>query len=447
VNVPRREELPVNYWLEHCLPPRDRKPGVTWDVFISYRSLDRSWATALYDMLKQRGYEIFLDQYVLVPGQGLATQLAENLDRSNSGVLVWSERAADSGWVKNELNAMISRRTASEGGPDPFYFIVASVDGKKPPGLADGSLYLDFSQYPDGPTGAEIVKLAAGLQGQPPQPGAVSRIAAVEQQFSKEPAELRALAKVGRFDEIVKRAQNAQSVAYTTSATLHGVAVDQLIRARQYPLALEAVQSGLALFPSSLRLRQLQGLALRRNKQIDDARFQLELLAEEGHRDPETLGMLAAVYADLWEAKLRAGSAGEARNDLEQSRNLYREGFTKVPTDTYVGINAASKTALLGDIEGARALARLVLTRITEQRKEPKKVPADYWELATEAEAQLLLGEYPVATTLYHDAKVANGSEKGSIDSTKLQVERLLSVLPVPVEARRALTAEFGIAD
>jgi hypothetical protein len=396
-------------------------------------------------MLKQCNYQVFLDQYVLVPGQGLATQLADNLERSSSGVLVWSERAADSGWVKNELNAMISRRTASEGTADAFFFIVASVDGKKPPGLTDGSLYLDFSEYPDGPTGVEIVKLTAGLQGLPPPPEAVSRITEIERQFAKEPAELRALAKTGHFAEIIKRVQNTESRAYTTSATLHGVAVDQLIRAKQYPLALQAVESGLARFPSSLRLRQLKGLALRRNKQIDDARFLLVLLTEEGHRDPETLGMLAAVHADLWEEKLRAGAASEAKDDLEVSRDLYREGFEKVPTDTYVGINAASKTALLGDLEKARVYARLVLARIVERRKEPKKVPSDYWEVATEAEAQLLLGEYRVATELYHQARVANGSEKGSIEATKLQVERLLGVLPVPPESRQALIAEFQI--
>jgi hypothetical protein len=35
--------------------------------------------------------------------------------------------------------------------------------------------------------------------------------------------------------------------------------------------------------------------------------------------------------------------------------------FTKVPTDTYTGINAAAKTALLGDLDRARTLADQVL--------------------------------------------------------------------------------------
>src|SRR5262245_61986659 len=133
----------MNYWLEHCEPPRARPVGVEWDVFISYRSLDRAWAIALYDMFAQCSYKIFLDQFVLVPGQGLETQLGENLRQSASGVLVWSERTADSGWVKREFNAMVTRQTASENGPFPFHFVVAALDKKEPPGLSGGSLYLD----------------------------------------------------------------------------------------------------------------------------------------------------------------------------------------------------------------------------------------------------------------------------------------------------------------
>src|SRR4051794_36775895 len=135
----------MNYWLEHCEPPRPRPPGIDWDVFVSYRSLDRSWAIALYDLLAQRGYRVFFDQFVLVAGQGLATQLGENLQRSNSGVLLWSERSSDSRWVKNEFNAMIARQNATADGPNPFHFVVAALDRKEPPGLATGTLYIDFS--------------------------------------------------------------------------------------------------------------------------------------------------------------------------------------------------------------------------------------------------------------------------------------------------------------
>jgi hypothetical protein len=37
-----------NYWIEHCAPPRPRPQGIEWDLFISYRSLDRSIAGGPY---------------------------------------------------------------------------------------------------------------------------------------------------------------------------------------------------------------------------------------------------------------------------------------------------------------------------------------------------------------------------------------------------------------
>lgn len=435
----------MNYWIEHCEPPRTRPPGIKWDVFISYRSLDRTWAIALYDMLAQCGYTVFLDQFVLVAGHGLETQLGDNLRQSASGVLVWSERTADSKWVTRELNAMIKRQTDTEDGPHPFFFVVAALDKKEPPGLTGGSLYLDFSDYPDGPMGADIVRLTAGLQGKPLKREAVERVATFERTLREEPAELRALAKIRRYADILERI-TGEAPAYTTSATLPSLAIDQLIRAKEYQRALEGVKVARARFPGSLRLRQLQGLALRRDGQIDEAAYQLTLLREKGHEDPETLGILAAVYADIWEAKLKHGDARGARDALEQSRNLYRDSFRKVPTDTYVGINAASKSALLGELDVAREIADEVLLRLAEMRAARGGGPlSDYWDRVTEPEGLLIKGECARALALYHEARIAHQHETGSIESTGKQVERLLGVLEVPADVRTALKAEFGL--
>ncbi len=435
----------MNYWIEHCAPPRPRPSGIEWDVFVSYRSLDRSWAIALYDMLTQCGYKVFVDQFVLVPGQGLATQLGQNLRRSNSGVLLWSERTSDSKWVGNELDAMVSRRNATADGPNPFYFIVAALDRTDPPGLEGGSLYIDFSDYPDGPAGIDIVRLTCGLQGKPLNPPAVARLVAFENEMKTEPAKLRAMAKAERFQEILDRV-TSDDPAYTTSATIPAVAVDQLIRGKKYGEALAALDVALARFPSSLRLRQFRGLALRRSGRVDDAAYHLNLLFEQGHDDPETLGMLGAVYADIWEAKLAAGDANGARDALEQSRNLYRDAFRKVPSDTYVGINAASKSALLGELDVARAIAADVAKRLDEARVARGGTPAaDYWERATEAEALLVQGKAAEALVLYHDARIAFQHEVGSIESTAKQLGRLLAVLAVPADVLAKLRSEFGL--
>ena len=49
----------VRPWLEHAPKPPPRN-GNSYDAFISYRSSDRAWAMALYDVLKLAGWESVL---------------------------------------------------------------------------------------------------------------------------------------------------------------------------------------------------------------------------------------------------------------------------------------------------------------------------------------------------------------------------------------------------
>jgi len=435
----------MNYWIEHCEPPRPRSENIEWDGFISYRSLDRVWAIALYDMLTQCGYKVFLDQFVLVAGQGLASQLGKNLERSASGVLIWSKNTADSRWVENELDSMAARKNNTTGTAFPFYFVVASLDGQQPPGLQGGQLYLDFSEYPDGPMSADLVRLTCGLQGKPLSPAAVGRVVMFDQSVKEELAQLRALARTELFDRILARVASNDPV-YMISATLSGVATDLLIRGKRYPEAIQAVELALQRFPHSLRLQQLHGLALRRAGKLDDAAYELNLLLEQGHRDTETLGILAAVWADLWERRQASNDASGARDALENSRDLYKEGFSKVPTDTYAGINAASKSALLGDMDEAVTLADRVLRRLKERENERGGGPSlDYWERVTEPEALLIKGDWAQVVALYHAARVAHQHERGSIQSTATQLARLLGVLEVPDAIKQKLITEFNL--
>lgn len=437
-------------WIDCCEPPRPRPEDMDWDVFLSYRSLDRRWTIALYDILRQCGYQVFLDQFALVAGQGLTSQLGDNLERSASGVLIWSARTGDSAWVKAEIDAMHAKQKNSQRSDFPFFYVVASPDGQKPPGLLAGQLYLDFSAYPEGPSGAELVKLISGLQGKPPREEAVRLALQYDTALKKEPAELQALADAGLVEDIVAKVKG-DDPAYTTTAQLPSLAVELLIRGKHYApmepgLAGEALAAAQERFPDSVRLRQLQGLLLRRMGELKKAQYVLAKLLADSQRDTETLGLLAAVWADLWTTREREGDAAGARDALEESRALYAEGFQKLPTDTYTGINAASKAALLGDLEQAQALATQVLARLKDQREARGGCPAsDYWERVTEPEALLLTGDVEGALKLYHETRVAHQGEKGSIDSTAQQLKRLLAVLPLENSAKEALMREFRL--
>lgn len=63
------------------LAPRGplKGPGDRWDVFLSYRSISRPWVLRLYDTLRFLDYEVFMDQFVLTPHEGLQRQLEVGL--------------------------------------------------------------------------------------------------------------------------------------------------------------------------------------------------------------------------------------------------------------------------------------------------------------------------------------------------------------------------------
>src|SRR5689334_16381473 len=60
-----------NEWLKYAPPPRALGPNDKWNVFLSYRSVNRSWVLNLYDILRQQGQTVFIDQCVLTAGDPL----------------------------------------------------------------------------------------------------------------------------------------------------------------------------------------------------------------------------------------------------------------------------------------------------------------------------------------------------------------------------------------
>lgn len=87
-------------WTTFAPEPADLGQDKKYHVFISYRSVERRWVLALYDILTGLGYKVFLDQYVLTAADPLAYTLGEALDASQSAILVWSNRFEDSEWCK-----------------------------------------------------------------------------------------------------------------------------------------------------------------------------------------------------------------------------------------------------------------------------------------------------------------------------------------------------------
>jgi class 3 adenylate cyclase/tetratricopeptide (TPR) repeat protein len=177
-------------------------------------------------------------------------------------------------------------------------------------------------------------------------------------------------------------------------------------------VAYDIVAEGAKLFPENVQLRQLLGLALARSGASETANAVLHALYKEGHRDEETLGLLARTYKDLGNFQ----RAFEFYSTAYQSSRGY-----------YSGINAATSALMLGKRPEAEVIAREVLAQCRRRIDETSSgAPDRYWLLSTLGEASLLLQEWDEAEDWYAQAIQAAGRDWGSLQSTARNARLLL---------------------
>lgn len=79
------------------------KPPVPFSVFISYAQKDLPTAKRFHDALTRPGIAPFLAETSVHPGQSLDASIHEAIKSADIFVLFWSEHAAASDWVRDEL--------------------------------------------------------------------------------------------------------------------------------------------------------------------------------------------------------------------------------------------------------------------------------------------------------------------------------------------------------
>jgi class 3 adenylate cyclase len=207
-------------------------------------------------------------------------------------------------------------------------------------------------------------------------------------------------------------------------------AVDRHLRQGEPLLAYNAVQEGLARWPQNLRLRQLKGLATARSGDTERANALLRELADAGHADAETLGILARTHKDL--ALRAADGPGRARH-LAAAFAIYQRAYERaraaasVADVGYTGINAAAIAVLQNQLDCARQIAGEVRSQCLRAGVSGTN---DYWLAATLGEASLILGQREEAAAHYaHAAQVVAGSP-GNLASTRRQAALLAQHLP-----------------
>ncbi|HJQ33437.1 MAG TPA: toll/interleukin-1 receptor domain-containing protein [Pyrinomonadaceae bacterium] len=152
-------------WLQFAPKPRGLSDGEKWNVFLSYRSVSRTWVLNLYDVLRELGHKVFIDQCVLKVGDPLIKGLQSALNTRQAGVLIWSSATGDSEWVEREYEVLEKLSMEKPG----FQFVPVKLDASKLPAFAERRIFLDFSSYPDGPNGGELLRLLHAIVGAPPR--------------------------------------------------------------------------------------------------------------------------------------------------------------------------------------------------------------------------------------------------------------------------------------
>ena len=413
-------------WLDLAPKPDALPAGKEWHVFLSYRSVNRPWVLALYDVLNVLGYKIFLDQYVLTAAAPLAIALGDALDASAGAVMIWSGSYEDSEWCKQEFAKLETMQSQKKG----FRYVIARIDESEVAGLAATKLWIDFSKQREGPAGSGLLSLLYGLKGQPLPPAAVKLAAEVDAQMRDGLLSVKAARDAGDADALVALAET-DDMAWTGSPMLMCSVAEGLIAMNKTPEAIKVLDRVEAAFPKALRPKQLRGLALARSQQTMKAQLLLGKLYAAGEIDPETLGVLARTWMD------RYNQSGD-QLFLLKSRDLYRQAFEAFPTDYYTGINAASKSLLAGEKETAAQLAARVQKVVGD-----KPVANDYWMTATAAELQLLQAKFPEAAALYRAAVVMAPGDKASHESTHAQAKLLSQTLGASDEQCALIDAAF----
>lgn len=164
------------------------------------------------------------------------------------------------------------------------------------------------------------------------------------------------------------------------------------------------------------RWKQLYALALSKSGMPVAAKDFLEKVYRENPEDAETAGILGGIYKMLFAQTEDSGYA-------VQSRDTYLKNFA-ITGDYYTGINAATMSAIAGQGRKGREIAQEVINKIGDGQS--------FWEIATLAEAFLLIKDQKKSINFYLKARQQAGTDWGKVSSIYNQLWLLSHYKVVP---------------
>jgi tetratricopeptide (TPR) repeat protein len=173
---------------------------------------------------------------------------------------------------------------------------------------------------------------------------------------------------------------------------------------------------------SSPRIKQLHALAVSKLGMPELALESMEAVYRQSPEDPESAGILGSIYKELFKKNQKTSFA-------IQSRDTYQKNFA-VTQNYYTGINAASMSAMAGQVSKAREIAAQVIALI-------EKLTLGFWEHASLGEAYLLIKNKPKSVENYLLARKMAGNDWGKVTSVHNQLWLLNHYIPVPNEVMK----------
>jgi tetratricopeptide (TPR) repeat protein len=208
-----------------------------------------------------------------------------------------------------------------------------------------------------------------------------------------------------------------------------------LLKLQQYRLALEQYEAALQLDPSDLDSRQQKGILLGRLGRHDEAREWVEAVIADRAVDSECWCLLGRLEKEEWVSRWRLPAATPELMRATAARELplllaaiepYMKAFVESPAHVYSGINACTLRHLqlhLGHpLQNPASLPNLEGGVIWACQAALERAPNDYWNRATWAELQLLLGKADEVDSAWREAVAVADKDWFALDSSRQQI-------------------------
>ncbi len=214
---------------------------------------------------------------------------------------------------------------------------------KEHPGLVPYEQLSEAEKEYDRQTVLEAIKtlLAMGYAIQPPMPvdrGSNASSARLQ-------SELQDLeASVAQSRVTLRRLWRERDADSWLDVQSYKLLASRILQIGEPLLAYDVAAEGVQRFPRNVDLRQLLALALTRSGAAGSANALLNELYSEGHRDEETVGLLARTHKEL--ARETEGSP-EAQKHLRKAFDYYSQAYGSTG-GYWTGLNAATRFPPLG---------------------------------------------------------------------------------------------------